>query len=120
METKATTVELLFEKAENYLKTTVELTKLNVVDKSSDVLSSLLPRIILLVVVALFSFLINIGISLWIGELLGKWHYGFFIVAGSNLAIIVLLYSFRHSWIKIPINNLIITKIVNPKQHEKG
>lgn len=120
METKATTVELLFEKAGNYIKTTVELTKLNVVDKSSDVLSSLLTRIILLVVVALFSFLINIGLSLWIGELLGKWHYGFFVVAGGNLALILLLYLFRNSWIKILITNLIISKIVNQKQHEKG
>lgn len=119
METKATTLELLFEKAENYVKTTVELTKLNVIDKSSDVLSSLMTQIIILAFVALFSFLVNIGISLWIGELLGKSFYGFFIVAGGNLVLIILLYLFRNSWIKIPITNLIIAKIVNPKQHEK-
>ena len=81
METKASTIELLFEKAEDYARTTAELTKLTVVDKSADVLSSLLSQMAVGVVVALFSLLINIGISLWLGELLGKTYYGFFIVS---------------------------------------
>lgn len=81
METKASTIELLFEKAEDYARTTAELTKLTVVDESADVLSSLLSQMAVGVVVALFSLLINIGISLWLGELLGKTYYGFFIVS---------------------------------------
>lgn len=42
MENNATTIEILFEKAEGYTRTTVELTKLHAVDKTADVMSSLI------------------------------------------------------------------------------
>lgn len=115
METKASTIELLFEKAEDYARTTAELTKLTVVDKSADVLSSLLSQMAVAVVVALFSLLINIGISLWLGELLGKTYYGFFIVSGFHLLFAILLYSYKSVWIKMPISNFIIHKMLNDK-----
>lgn len=115
METKASTIELLFEKAEDYARTTAELTKLTVVDKSADVLSSLLSQMAVVVVVALFSLLINIGISLWLGELLGKTYYGFFIVSGCHLIFAILLYSYKRVWIKMPVSNFIIHKMLNNK-----
>nr|WP_315130715.1 hypothetical protein [uncultured Flavobacterium sp.] len=115
METKASTIELLFEKAEDYARTTAELTKLTVVDKSADVLSSLLSQMAVGVVVALFSLLINIGISLWLGELLGKTYYGFFIVSSCHLIFTILLYSYKRVWIKMPVSNFIIHKMLNNK-----
>nr|WP_315214698.1 hypothetical protein [uncultured Flavobacterium sp.] len=115
METKASTIELLFEKAEDYARTTAELTKLTVVDKSADVLSSLLSQMAIGVVVALFSLLINIGISLWLGELLGKTYYGFFIVSSCHLIFAILLYSYKRVWIKMPVSNFIIHKMLNNK-----
>lgn len=116
METKASTIELLFEKAEDYARTTAELTKLTVVDKSADVLSSLLSQMaVVVVVVALFSLLINIGISLWLGELLGKTYYGFFIVSSCHLIFTILLYSYKRVWIKMPVSNFIIHKMLNNK-----
>nr|WP_314834452.1 hypothetical protein [uncultured Flavobacterium sp.] len=115
METKASTIELLFEKAEDYARTTAELTKLTVVNKSADVLSSLLSQMAVGVVVALFSLLINIGISLWLGELLGKTYYGFFIVSSCHLIFTILLYSYKRVWIKMPVSNFIIHKMLNNK-----
>ena len=115
METKASTIELLFEKAEDYARTTAELTKLTVVDKSADVLSSLLSQMAVGVVVALFSLLINIGISLWLGELLGKTYYGFFIVSSCHLIFAILLYSYKRVWIKMPVSNFIIHKMLTNK-----
>jgi hypothetical protein len=50
MDNQATTIETLFERAQDYTRTTVELTKLNVIDKSADVLSSLLSRLTVLIV----------------------------------------------------------------------
>lgn len=52
MENNATTIEMLFERAENYTKTTVELARLNVVDKTADVVSSLISRIAVSIVFA--------------------------------------------------------------------
>ena len=43
------TIEILFEKAENYTRTSIELAKLNVIDKSSDVLSSLISRLAIVI-----------------------------------------------------------------------
>lgn len=108
MEDKATPIESLFEKAEAYGKTTLKLIKLQAIDKASELISTILSWIIMIIVVALFFIVLNIGIALWLGELLGKTYYGFFIVSGiyAILAIIFLI------WIRKPINNAIISKMI--------
>lgn len=112
MKTNATTIELLFEKAEDYTRTSVELARLTAIDKSADVLSSLMSQIAVAVVVAIVFIFINIGLSLWIGEMIGKSYYGFFIVAGANFIIALLLYSYKNQLIKIPVSNAIIAKLL--------
>jgi hypothetical protein len=112
MDNKATTIEMLFEKAEDYTRTTVELAKLNAIDKSADVLSSLFSRITILIVVAMFALMFNIGLSLWIGELLGKTYYGYFAVAGAYLILAILMNNFKDQWLKMPVSNLIISKLL--------
>ena len=108
----ATTIEKLIEKAENYSKTTFELCKYNAVYKSADIFSSLAAKVIITLVIVLFSLLVNIGLSLWLGELIGHAYYGFFIIALLYLAIALLLYIFRYEWIKKPISNFIINQLV--------
>ena len=108
-------IEMLFEKAENYGKTTIELAKLNVIDKSAEVVSSLVTQLALAIVVAMFVLTANIGIALWLGELLGKSYYGFFVVAGFHSFIAILLYIFRNQWIKQPISNTIISQMLKQR-----
>lgn len=115
METNSSPVELLFEKATNYSKTAVELFCLKAIDKSADVSSSLLSRLAVLLVVALFVFIISIGFALWIGEILGKTYFGFFVVAGGYAVIAIVLSFFRHKWLKIPISDAIISQIQKQK-----
>ncbi|CAM3933636.1 hypothetical protein FLSI110296_04250 [Flavobacterium sinopsychrotolerans] len=112
MENNATTIEMLFERAEDYTRTTVELAKLHTVDKAADVMSSLLSRLAVSIVFAMFAFLANIGLSLWIGELVGKLYYGFFIVSSFYLLIAIILYIFKNEWIKTPISNFMIVKML--------
>ncbi|MFE3872456.1 hypothetical protein ACFX5F_14615 [Flavobacterium sp. ZS1P70] len=112
MDNQATPIEMLFEKAEDYTRTTVELAKLNVIDKSADVLSSLLSRLIVVIVVAMVALLINIGLSIWIGDLLGKTYYGYFAVAGTYFILAIIINSFKDQWIKVPMSNLIISKML--------
>jgi len=112
MNDKATTIEILFEKAENYTRTTIELARLNFIDKSSDVLTSLISRLAITIVFVLFILLFNLGLSFWIGEMLGNFFYGFFIVATFYLIISILLYSYKDQWIKIPVSNFIIIKML--------
>jgi hypothetical protein len=111
MENKTTTIEMLFDKAEDYTKTTIELVKLNAVDTTADVLSSLLSRLAVSIVFVTFVLFVNIGLSLWLGELLGKEYYGFFIVSTAYLLLSVVLYIYKDKWLKIPISNFIIVKM---------
>ena len=112
MENNATTIEMLFEKAEDYTRTTVDLVKLNAVDTTADVLSSLLSRLTVSIVFVMFAFLANIGLSFWLGELLGKVYYGFFIVSSVYFVIALVLYSNKDKWLKMPISNFIIVKML--------
>ena len=112
MENNTSTIETLFEKAEDYTRSTAELMKLKAVDKTADVASSMLSRGAVSIVFVMFAFLVNIGLSLWVGELLGKDYYGFFIVSGIYLIISILLYIFRDPLIKLPVSNFIIERML--------
>jgi hypothetical protein len=112
-------IETLFERAEDYSKTSLELFKLSAIDKSADVVSSLAARFAIFMVAALFTLVINIGIAMWLGELLGKPYYGFFVVAIFYGIVMTFLFIFRHEWIKTPVSNSIITQMTkqNGKEH---
>lgn len=113
METKTTTTtDTLFDKAENYTKTSFELFKLKSVSVSADVLSSLTSQIIVAVVVVFFSLFLNIGLSLLIGQLLGEYYYGFFVLAFAYLILAIVLYKNQNKWIKKPIGNIIISLLL--------
>jgi len=62
------------------------------------------------VVATLFVLVFNIGIALWLGELLGKSYYGFFIVAAFYLIAAIVLHFFLLRWIKKPMSDLIISQ----------
>ena len=112
MENAVTTIETLFEKAEEFTRTSLELLKLNAISKSSDILASLAVKLVLASMVATFFLFLNIGLAFWVGELLGKPYYGFFVVAGFYMLITILFSMFNNSLIKLPIKNSIISEIL--------
>jgi hypothetical protein len=106
-----TTIEKLIEKVELYSKTSIELFKYNAIFKSADLFSNLAVKLAIIVVVIMFSLLLNIGLALWIGKLLGESYYGFFVIASFYFIIGILIYTFRNNWIKKPVSNFIISKL---------
>lgn len=116
MKSIATPIELLFDRVEDYSKTTLELFKLKAIDKSADVVSSLVSRLTILLVVALFIIIINIGVALWLGEILGKSYYGFFVIGGLYALIAILLHAFRHPWLKTPVSDNIIMQMLKKEE----
>lgn len=112
MTDNATPIATLIERAEDYGKTTFELFMLHTIDKSADVVSSIASRLAMLMAVALSILIINIGIALWIGKLLGSAYYGFFVIGGFYALFAMLLYFFRQQWIKTPISNCIIIQML--------
>ena len=107
-----TPVGLLFQKAEDYGKTSIELMKLKTIDKTSEVISSLVSQLIVAIIALMFMLFISIGIALWIGDMLGKSYLGFMIVAGAYGLIALLIYFFRERWIKTPLSNSIIHQMI--------
>lgn len=115
MERSATQFDLLLEKAENYTKTSIELLKLKVINKSADVLSSILALIAIGTVVALFTLFLNIGLGLYIGKMLGDYYLGFFVVSGFYFLLAVVIYLVKEKYIKDKITDLVISKLLNSK-----
>lgn len=112
MEEKQNFIDPLLDRAEAYGKTTFELLKLKLLDKSTDVISTLISRVILVIVLLLFVITLNIALGFWLGELLGKTYYGFLAVAGfyGLLGIILLM---LHKNVKTRLSNSIITQFLN-------
>lgn len=120
MENIANNIELLYDKAEKYTSTSVKLLKLNAVDKTSDLVASLSLVTALIAILAIFSLFINIAISLYLGKILNDYALSFLIVSGFYLFIGILVFIFREKWIKIPIGNLIISKLMKEKTFENA
>ena len=108
METPADSIESLFERAEAYGKTTYELSKLKLLETTNTVVTSLIARLSTILMIAMFSFVLSIAVALWLGDILDKAYYGFFIVAGFYLLAGIVLHFFLHRWVKTPISELII------------
>lgn len=118
MKDKAMLVGELFDKAEQYGKTTMQLYRLKAIDKITDVFASVASRIIIAVSIALFFFLLTVGLSLYIGDLLGKTYYGFFVMAGFYMVLTIILVFIRKRYIEIPFNNYAIKEIFKEKKRD--
>jgi hypothetical protein len=106
-------LESLFERASDYVETNVELLKLKAIDKSSEVISSIVSAVVVLLVVLIFVILINIGLALWIGDMLGKVYYGFFIMAGVYIIAGFIFHLSKDRILKKPLVDIIIKKLLN-------
>jgi fatty acid desaturase len=111
MEDNTKLLESLLEKANDYGKTSYELLKLKALDKSSEIVSSLVPHSLVFILIASFMLFLNLGLALWLGELLGKLFYGFFVVAAFYVISGLVIHFFMHNWLKRLAGNYFI-KIV--------
>ena len=91
METITANIELLYKKAKDYADINIELIKLNSIDKTADVLSSLVSRMVLFMFVVMFVLLVNIALSLYLGEVLGRDYLGYAVVAVFYLLLIIVI-----------------------------
>ena len=112
MDTTADLIEPLIDRAGAYGKTSLDLLKLKALDKTTDVASTLISRIILGAIFSFFITALNIAVALWIGELLGKNYYGFLIVSTFYGVLAIVLY-FIHPTVKGRINDGLIKHLLN-------
>ncbi len=105
-------LETLLERAEDYGKTTIELLKLQAVDKTSGAVSSMVSRLLAVFLLLMFLLIGSFALSFWLGDVLGKMWYGFLIVAGFYGVLGAALFFFLHDWLRNLIANVIIKQFL--------
>lgn len=113
MENQSTPVESLIDRVKSYVETRIDLLRLKAIDKSSSFLSFFISLIVVILISFISVILLSVGIALLLGDLLGKLYYGFFIVAGFYLITGLVLYSLREKWLKAPIADSMIKKLMD-------
>jgi len=108
-----TSIESLFTQTKDYVDNRLELFKLKFIDKSSSIASSAVSGITLFVIFFIFFVILNIGIALLIGDLVGKSYLGFLIWAGFYLIVGLVIMFSRNKIFKGPISGAIIRKFYN-------
>lgn len=111
IDTRKELIEDLFERSESYIKTNVELIKLKAVDKTADIVSSVVANGAIVILGFFFFLMLNLGIAYWLGQVLGQTHYGYFVLAGFYALVTLLIFMLRKS-IKTPISNSIISQML--------
>lgn len=111
IDTRKELIEDLFERSESYIKTNVELIKLKAVDKTADIVSALVANGAMVIFGLFFFMMLNVGIAIWLGKVMGQSHYGFMVVAGFYAIITLLVFMLRKN-IKTPISNSIISQML--------
>ena len=112
MKDRESLIEALLERTEQYSKSSFELLKLKSLDKTADVTSTLVSRFFLAMAISIFVLILNIGIALWLGEILGKNYYGFLLVA-IFYGLVGLSLLLLHPKLKARISNSIISQVLN-------
>ena len=111
METPPNLIESLFDRIEAYGKTILELSKFKVLEVACNVITIIASRLIVFIVMVLFVSFLSVGIALYVGDLLEKPYYGFFIVAIFYFLLGIVLFFSLHKWIKEPIADLMIAQL---------
>jgi hypothetical protein len=105
-------IETLIKKSGEYLETKLELTKLKAVNTSSNIISGLVYLFLKILIIFLLIGFTSVALAILIGEMLGNYYYGFFIIGGFYLLVLLVVYLQRENWIKGPIASSLIDKML--------
>lgn len=112
MENQGNAFEGLFNETREYLETRVELMRLKAAGKTSELISSLVSRIVIVCVAGMVVILISIGFAIWLGTVLNSMYLGFFGVGVFYMLVILVLFLGRNQLMKTPIKDLMIKNLL--------
>ncbi len=107
-----TLIESFFSQSKEYAVNKIELYRLKMVDKTSDVVTLIIAGVALFVVFFIFFVVLNIGIALLIGDLVGKYYLGFLILAVIYAIAGFVILRGRNKFFKTPITKMLIRKFL--------
>lgn len=91
----------------DYAEKRLQLLKLEATEKSSLGAGNLVLIVLISISLLFFIALVNIGVGLWIGSLLGNYAYGILIMAGFYLLVVILLLLFRKTVLNLVAGSII-------------
>lgn len=112
MEDNTKPLESLLERAAEYGRTSFELAKLKALDKTTEAVSSLAPNTVVFVLIAVFMLFLNLGLAFWLGEVLGRIYYGFFVVAAFYGFVTIVVHLFLHNSIKKLVGDYFVKHVL--------
>ena len=110
MDEKENILSSLLDSVEDYGKTSFELFKMKRLDKASDIAATVVSRILAIIAFMTFLSMASIGAAFWLGEVLGKIWYGFFVVAAFYGLLGLIVYFVMHKGLKRIFADMIINR----------
>lgn len=95
MEPTSGIIEPIFEKAEQYAKTNMELWKLKAIDKASVFSSVVMTNMLLFLISLFFIFFLSITMAFYLSDFFGNIYYGFMAVTAFYFTIGLLFFFLR-------------------------
>jgi hypothetical protein len=113
MEESVNLIESLYEKATTYGKTNYDLIKLKAVEKGTEVMATVVTRLVVMFFTFMFILTLSIAVSIWLGEWLQNYTYGFFLVAGFYGILALFLGAVFRKSIKSGLHNSFIKQMLS-------
>ncbi len=101
----------LYEKGEQYVKTTIELYKLKGISALAGIFSGIAIGFVIWILFFMFLLFLSFAGAFYFGDLLGKPHYGFLIVTGIYAITLLIIFMIGIKSLKNKINNFIVGKL---------
>jgi hypothetical protein len=95
----------------------VETAKLKLADKTSRLLANLVTAFVVVVLVLFFTVFASISLAIVLGDLTGRFHWGFLIIAGLYLLIALLVWVTKEKLLRIPILNSLLKQLIKDNEH---
>jgi hypothetical protein len=111
MEGNPTLIETLIDRATDYGKTSYELTKLKALDKATEAGSTIMLKSVVLIIFSTFVLFVNLGLALWLGDILGKAYWGFLVIAAFYGIAGIIIRFLMHKWLKKRFGDYIIKQV---------
>lgn len=113
MENQSDLITPIFERLQEYGKTSYELIKLRTVEKTVRFSSNLASRTVVIFVTTMFLMFLSIGLAIWLGQMCGELYLGFLCVAGFYAMIGVVLLFFLKKWMQRKFSNSFVRSLLN-------
>ena len=104
-------IQQIYQHVEQYVATTAELYKLKAFQKVAKVATSVITSVLMAFFGILFLLFVSIGLAVYLGEVMGRMHYGFMIVAGIYLLLAIIIYALSARVLKDKFNTMIVRQI---------